>query len=400
MFQKIKIFISSVQSEFAQERAELIEYINGDSLLGRYFDPFIFEQLPAANISAEQAYLSQVSFSEIYIGILGENYGSENEQGISPTELEYNKATALHKTRLIYLKDTEEPRIHPKLSKFIKKVQNEVVRKKFYALNDLKTQVYKSLIHYLEYKELIVTVPFDASDSNLTLHDIDEDRIAWFMQIARSKRGLPQKIGNSTRELLIHLHLLDNEKLSKAAILLFGKDPQKLVIQSEVRCAHFHGKIVEKPIPSYKVFKGDIFQLIDEAVDFVLSKLDYKIETRALTNAIPGSYEIPRAIVSEAIVNAIAHRDYTSKGSVQVMLFEDRLEIWNPGQLPMGWGISKLKEPHGSVPYNPLIADALYLAGYIERMGTGTSDIYRLAAFNGLAEPKFIQAEEFKTIIY
>ena len=52
------------------------------------------------------------------------------------------------------------------------------------------------------------------------------------------------------------------------------------------------------------------------------------------------------------------------------------------------------------IPDNPLIAEALYLAGYIERMGTGTSDIYRLASLNGLSEPKFIQAEEFKTIIY
>ncbi len=48
----------------------------------------------------------------------------------------------------------------------------------------------------------------------------------------------------------------------------------------------------------------------------------------------PGDYELPREAVAEAIVNAVVHRDYTSNASVQVMLFADRLEIWNPGELP------------------------------------------------------------------
>jgi len=55
-------------------------------------------------------------------------------------------------------------------------------------------------------------------------------------------------------------------------------------------------------------------------------------------------------------VNAVAHSDYTSNGSVQVMLFNDRLEIWNPGSLPPGWTVEKLKKRHPSIPANPLLA--------------------------------------------
>src|SRR5690606_4481789 len=112
-----------------------------------------------------------------------------------------------------------------------------------------------------------------------------------------------------------------NGKLTNAAILLFGKNPQRFFINSEVRCASFAGTVVEKPIPPYKVFKGTTFELVDQALEFVLNKLDYRIETRAEQVAMPGSYEIPKEVVAEAIVNSIAHRDYTSNASVQIMVF-------------------------------------------------------------------------------
>jgi predicted HTH transcriptional regulator len=148
------------------------------------------------------------------------------------------------------------------------------------------------------------------------------------------------------------------------------------------------------------VYKGDVFQLVNQAVDFVLSKVNVSVGTREESNQVPIQYELPRAAVSEAIVNAIAHRDYTNNGSVQVMLFKDRLEIWNPGILPLGLSPAKLRKPHRSIPANPLLAEPMYLAGYIERMGTGTGDIIRLCNEVGLKEPEFIQEEDFKTIIW
>ena len=100
----------------------------------------------------------------------------------------------------------------------------------------------------------------------------------------------------------------------------------------------------------------------------------------------------------ELIVNAIAHRDYTSNGSVQVMLFKDRLETWNPGTLSLGLSPEKLRQPHRSIPANPLLAKPIYQAVYIERMGTGTGDIIRLCNEEGLKEPEFVQEEDFKRL--
>jgi predicted HTH transcriptional regulator len=112
---------------------------------------------------------------------------------------------------------------------------------------------------------------------------------------------------------------LNKGKITNAAILLFGKEPQRFFLTSEVKCAHFHGKIVEKPIPFYQVYKGNLFELVDQAVNFVLSKIDFAVGTRAKGPIVPTAYEIPPEVIEEAVVNAIAHRDYNSVASVQVM---------------------------------------------------------------------------------
>jgi predicted HTH transcriptional regulator len=104
-------------------------------------------------------------------------------------------------------------------------------------------------------------------------------------------------------------------------------------------------------------------------------------------------------VIREAIVNAVAHRDYTSKGSIQVMLFSDRLEIWNPGSLPHALSLEKLRHPHGSFPANPLLAEPLYLTKYIERMGTGTGDMIVRCREAGLPEPEFALSDGFVTTI-
>ena len=72
------------------------------------------------------------------------------------------------------------------------------------------------------------------------------------------------------------------------------------------------------------MYKGNAFALVDQAVDFVMSKIALRVGTRAQGPQADVRYEIPREVVAEAVVNAVAHRDYTSHGSVQVMLFPDR----------------------------------------------------------------------------
>jgi len=236
---------------------------------------------------------------------------------------------------------------------------------------------------------LIRFAPFDATFCrNATLDDLNNDKIIRFLGLARRGRSFPLPEDTEALEALTHLNLLDNGRPTHASILLFGKQPQRFLITSEVKCAHFHGTEVAKPIPSYQVYKGTFFELVDQAKDFVLSKIDLWTGTRAESTEVPTKYEIPQEVAAEAIVNAVAHRDYTSNASIQVMLFKDRLEIWNPGILPPTLTLKKLRGPHASVPANPLLTEPMYLTKYIERMGTGIRDMIERCRKAGLPEPE------------
>lgn len=401
---RIRIFISSVQSEFAEERAMLCHYIRTDVLLGKFFEPFIFEEVPANEYPANHVYLKEVELCDIYLGLYGNLYGYEDGEGISPTEREYDLAASLHKSRLIYIKSIGEEKRHPKEKALVRKVEQDIVRKTFVDIDGLRTSVYASLIRYLEEKEYIRWRPFDAScDNGATLKDLDEDKMRNFIHMARSKRNFPLSVETSPEVLLTHLDLIDeNGRLANAAILLFGKKPQKYFITSEVKCVQFYGDVVEKPMPAYQIYRGDVFELVDQATSFVMSRIDNWVGTRAEGEKadIPTRPELPIDAVKEAIVNAVCHRDYTSNASVQIMLFRNRLEVWNPGTLPYGLTVHKLHGPHKSLPANPLLADPMYWNGYIEKVGTGTEDIVNKCREYGLKSPEFYQEEDFRVVIW
>ena len=396
----LRLFVSSVQREFADERAALRDYLRGDPLMRRYFEAVLFEDVPATDRRPDALYLDEVERCDLYVGLFGREYGSQDDDGVSPTEREFDRAEALGKHRLIFVKGGAGDARHPRMWALIDRARADLVRRRFSTPADLVAGLYAALVEYLEGRELLRWGPFDAAPcTDATFDDIDRDRMAEFIGAARRARRFPLAEDAPPDALLEHLNLLNRGRLTNAAVLLFGKRPQRFLISSAVKCAHFHGTRVGKPIPSHQVYQGTVFELVDHAVDFVLSKIALSVGTRAESVQAPVAYEIPKEVVTEAIVNAVAHRDYTSDASVQVMLFADRLEVWNPGTLPPPLTLDKLRVPHESVPGNPLLARAMYLVKYIEQMGTGTLDMIARCVEAGLREPEFEAAGTFMTRI-
>jgi ATP-dependent DNA helicase RecG len=386
------IFISSVQAEFADARRALRDFIHGDRLLGRFFEVFLFEDLPAADRRADDVYLGQVDGSELFIAVMGDRYGSEDSEGVSPTEREFNRATDQGKERLVFVRGHEDAHRDPKMLALIRRASAQVIRRRFDSALELTALVYASLVEHLSATGVLRTKPFDAAACpEATLEDLSDELVTDFLRRAGAARQFGLSAETPMEDALTHLNLLDKTHPSHAAVLLFGRKPQRFLPASEVKCLHFHGTTVQKPIPSYQIYKGTVFELVDQAVDFVMSKIGRTVGTRFESAQAPVTYELPREAVAEAIVNAVAHRDYASNASVQVMLFADRLEVWNPGQLPPSLTPELLRRPHASIPRNPLLAEPLFLARYIEKAGTGTLDMIALSEAAGLQPPAFRQ---------
>ena len=143
---KYRIFISSVQREFAKERKALAEYLRKDAILGRFFEVFLFEEVPAQERKADGVYLAEVDDCDIYLGIFGHTYGNVRE---------YRRAAAKHKYRICFV-DKSAGETDPRQAAFIARVNDDVVRKGFVGYDDLRTAVYAALAKHLEDKGLTI----------------------------------------------------------------------------------------------------------------------------------------------------------------------------------------------------------------------------------------------------
>jgi predicted HTH transcriptional regulator len=386
----------------ADERHAIGSFVNSDPLLRRFFDVFLFENVPASSRRADEVYLAEVDASDVYVGMFGNDYGFEDAEGISPTEREFDRATAKGKTRLIFLKAPNDQPRHPKMQNLIRKAEAHLIRRRFSTIPELTAALSASLVEFLFAKGLVQNRPFEEQPCpDTTLDDLDAKAVAAFTRRAREERQFPLAEGAAMADVLTHLNLLLNGQPTKAAVLLFGRNPQRFLPSAEVRCMHFHGTEVARPVPFYRIFKGNLFDQVDMAHDFVMSKLNRSVGTRAESAQAPVRYEVPSDVVREAIVNAIAHRDYASDAAVQVSVFADRFEVWNPGQLLPPLTPEKLRHPHSSIARNHRVCETLFLARYIEKFGTGTLMMIRECRAHALPEPDFLQhSGEFVTTVW
>ncbi|MFH1867967.1 MAG: ATP-binding protein [Candidatus Omnitrophota bacterium] len=405
---RYKIFISGVQKELKVERRAVKDFIIKDILLSEYFDVFLFEDSPAKGKSAEKAYIDEVRKSEVYIGILGQQYGGSSKSAVSPTEAEFREAKAKHKEILIYIKgqNTVDKKRDAGVQKLIKEIRDPKAGysyRRFDDTNELTDLVYESLISFLKEKGEVGKDSFDQRIcKGAKFSDIDNAKVGWFLKVARSKRSFPLREDSSVKDVFTHLKLVKEDKLTNAAILLFGKNPRKFFDQAKIKCVQLPSTEVVKPFSSYHIYEEEnLFEQVDKAVAFVLDAIKFPVIQQKNTAQVARPREIPEFAIHEAIVNAVAHRDYNTTSSVQVMVFLDRVEIWNSGTLPGNLKVEDLKKPHSSHPSNTILAGVLYYGNYIQQVGSGTTEMVHQCKKQGLPEPEFISVRnlEFKTIL-
>lgn len=226
--------------------------------------------------------------------------------------------------------------------------------------------------------------------------DIDPALVRRFLLAARSERRWEVPDETAVDRVLRQLGLIQDGKLTVAAVLLFGRNPQRLLTQAMVRCARFKGS-TEVHFLDMKVIQGSIIEQVEEVMAFIKRNTRMSAEIRGLRRE--ETWEYPLEGLREAVVNAICHRDYASPANVQIRIFDDRLEVWNPGELPEGMTVDDLRRPHESKPRNKLIANAFFLIKYIEQFGTGIQRILDGCRAQQLPDPHFeVRGHTFRSV--
>jgi ATP-dependent DNA helicase RecG len=245
------------------------------------------------------------------------------------------------------------------------------------------------------------------------LDDLDMNRVEnYFKEILR--REIPDRDNTvEWRRLLLNTDILTEAAgmtvATLAGLMLFGKNPNRRLPQSGITATAFPGErkdydtsdeeLIRGPLVSLLSKRGRVVEkgVIDRAIDFVARNM-------GTTAWLEGGRRrrkkaLPLDAVREAIVNAVAHRDYTISGTdIELSLYRDRLEIISPGRLPNGVTIEKMREGFRAAR-NELLKEVLRDYGYVEHRGMGVRNriIGSMREHNG-TEPDLIEDESRFTV--
>ncbi len=182
--------------------------------------------------------------------------------------------------------------------------------------------------------------------------------------------------------VLENLHLVKEAGMTHAGAWLLADDITRFTLQAGVTCAVFRGS-AKTHILDRKEFRGNLYDIYQEVMAYFQAKLNSALIPHA--RGRDERLELPESALREAVVNAIAHRDYRSTANVQVYIFQDRVEIVTPGGLPAGMREEDLGSK--SVPRNPLLFSMLYRMKLVEQIGSGIRRIHDACLEHGAPEP-------------
>ena len=250
----------------------------------------------------------------------------------------------------------------------------------------------QSIVEFLRNRQILL---FEESlEFSASLKDIDENKVKEYLNLRKQTDYLQN---HSVQDFLLSKKLISFQpdiKLKSAALLFFAYDPQSFFPYSLIKLVRFDG-IEPIKVLAYEEAKGNLPQIIDHSVNFMRRFIAKEfVITETKRKEIPF---LPEDAVREAIINAVAHRDYFNKNEIQLSIFDDRVEITNPGGLPEGMSPELLGSL--SIQRNPKIYQLLKDYAYMEGIGSGISKIRRLMKENKLPDPEFIITKDFFRLV-
>ena len=226
----------------------------------------------------------------------------------------------------------------------------------------------------------------DIDAKNIKLSDLSPEAIDTFVRKGvASKRMSSAAIDSDHESLLRRYELINDDGITRAAAILFSKNPLKVTRAGVTKIGAFSED--ERLLRDDRI-EGPVVSQPDRVMEMLWEKYvqgTYDIE--GLQRVM--KYPYPEKALREAVMNSTVHRDYSEAMDTSIRVYPDRVEVFNPGRLPEGWTAEELSTKHESKPANPLIAHAFYDMGYVENWAAGIPMMRRECDAMGVPEPEF-----------
>lgn len=229
---------------------------------------------------------------------------------------------------------------------------------------------------------------------NASLENIDLEKVEKYIEKAKKTGRKKIRENEKPLQVLEKMNLVINGQPTWAAVLLFSKDECNLISQSAIHCGRFKK---ENIVIDDRMVVGTVLEQIPEAMDFIQKNINVEF---AMTGKPEREqiWDYPLEALREALINAVCHRDYTILSNIEIRIYEDRLIIWSPGNLPFGITLDELFEPHSSTLRNKGLAEVFYDLELIEQWGSGIEKMQQYCMNAGLPDPVFEEHQGFQVV--
>lgn len=416
---KIRIFVSSVQKELAPERAAVAQMVAIDPFLLQHCEVVLYENQPSSGKPDKKAYLEELKSCGIYTLLLDVEYGGQPAGEISATHEEYRLAQKLQLPTLVFIKGMDGKKDDSRkleTQKFISEIKSaghKYVR--FHDREDLKPALREAFCKILTKTFRISATPEETEDAehmievaspfetnlmpDVTYTALDRDAVWSLVKVVIEKPGM--RIWDDAPEQALvtrGLAVYRSEELAainRAAFLLFAPKPATRFPQCEILAdAYEEPKISGRP-KGQETIDAPLLFSVERALKFIDDHTFHPRRVVGINNLRLTEY--PAKALREALVNAVAHRNYDdATRKIILRVFSDRVEIASPGYPLKPLTLAKLRRGnYRPCSRNPLITQTLALLGQMEQRGTGFARMRDAMLDHGLDAPSFTEQDGY-----
>ena len=408
MSEKLNIFVSSVQKELEDERVIIQNLLNTDSFLSAHCSPVLYEFEPASPEKALTGCLKSLEACQVYLLMVAAQYGTRVGK-LSITHSEYRRAKQKKLPVLAFIKGDRAAKREEGAETLLKELDHDGPKyKRFGNVIELQKEVRAALVKLLQehfgltpssdeneiaHQTIEATSTFESQPlTRLRWTDLDHEVVRRLLAAAEGRPA--EKLsaadllsGASVRGLVWHDPQARQHYATAAGIVLLARDPSAVFPQCRILADAYRSPEPDGDPSDHEDIRGPMPAAIDRAIAFIDRNTRHPMRVVGLNRI--RLHEYPVEALREALVNAVAHRQYEDAGrKIMLEVFSDRLVVSSPGLPPSPITLANLRKgKYRPCSRNPVLAQCLSYFHRLEERGSGFRRMRDQMLNHGLDQP-------------
>lgn len=419
---KLRVFVSSVQKELENERLMVLALVTTDAFLLAHCEAVLYENAPASPEKSAEECLAMIDTCDVCLSIVGRNYGTVPDGTHSITHQEYQRAKGRRTPILVFIKGHDDSARDNGTQAWLKEIRADNFKyKRFGNILELQREVRAALLKLLKDRYNLVPSSEEQTIAEQTLEAVSAfesqalKRLKWRNLDQTLARRLTARAERKPEADLLENDILESMMVrgltwpdsetdenygTAAGIVLLARDPSAVFPHCRFLVDAYRAIAPDGDPIDHDDIRGPMPLAIDQVIAFIDRNTRHPIKVVGLDRVRLDEY--PTEALREALVNAVAHRNYEDAGrKIMVEVFPDRVAVSSPGLPPKPLTLQKLRSGrYKPCSRNPVIAQSLSYFHRIEERGSGFKRMRAAMVDHGLEEPVLTEETGYFQVVF